>query len=505
VASSDRAWQKARELVRQAASLLPVLDPGQRLDGTDVLSSRAFEMLRRAAVLAGTKFPKKTIPWKPANGLRTIGDGRGGLFHICLAPRTDLHLRVRKPQDALLVVQGNPLAEQQRTDFSLNETFIGSHVFSRSRGADALVLPLRLAAGDNLLSFSFHGVQNAARRTVMFLSRLSLFSDDVRQWSVDSPRRRRQYGKLKQEPAAREVAPIAPKTHRISVVIPCRNSGATLERTIRSLLEQNYPDLEIILMDGASIDETGEIIQRYRDRLAVVERGPDGGQVDAINHGFRLATGELRGWLCADDELLPGCLHEVNRLFDSHPESGVVSGGCERVYADRSREITRPPADVWSVIGMRNPLEQPSTFWRTDLHKRVGELDAGYELVFDWDLWARFAEAGARIATTSHPLSRYHFSEDNKTSSAGSLHAQEGLRIIRRYGPLDGSVADAYQILYHFDLLGCLDRRGGRAEPVTGTYRKVRALLASIVGQQSMDLYNLHFASLQERGLVWWR
>ena len=108
------------------------------------------------------------------------------------------------------------------------------------------------------------------------------------------------------------------------------------------------------------------------------------------------------------------------------------------------------------LIGIKNVIEQPSTFWRADLHRTVGELDIRYNLAFDWDLWNRFRRAGAAIRVTDQTLSRYYFSDTNKSGNSGRGHFTESFTIVRKYGPL--GLAHVFRFLYvQFDLHGCYD------------------------------------------------
>jgi glycosyltransferase involved in cell wall biosynthesis len=161
----------------------------------------------------------------------------------------------------------------------------------------------------------------------------------------------------------------------ISIVIPNFNSGPVLERAIKSLIAQDYADLQIILMDGGSSDESRQTIEKYRHLLDTVVIEKDKGQADALNKGFLLARGDVWGWLCADDELIPGALNEVARVFSENSNAGVVTGACERVFADGSRLVCPPDADPWQKINVQNVIEQSATFWRAGLHRRV----FGYE------------------------------------------------------------------------------------------------------------------------------
>src|ERR1700681_387573 len=123
---------------------------------------------------------------------------------------------------------------------------------------------------------------------------------------------------------------------RISVIVPNLNSGAVLNRCLASLRGQNIPAVEVIVVDALSSDDSVKAIERNRDWLSKVISEKDEGQADGLNKGFRQATGDIFGWLCADDELAPGALNYVSTLFDAHPGADVVLGACERRFLEGS-------------------------------------------------------------------------------------------------------------------------------------------------------------------------
>ncbi len=292
---------------------------------------------------------------------------------------------------------------------------------------------------------------------------------------------------------------------RFSIVIPNYNSGPLLERALRSVLAQNYPDLQIILADAQSTDASRQTIEEYRHVFDPLLCEKDDGQADGLNRGFRHARGDLHGWLCSDDELLPGALAHIAATFRSNPEADVVLGACERIYPDGRVAVTYPDPDAWRTIGLRDTIEQPSTFWSAALHRKLGELDPTFYLAFDWDFWCRMRDVGARLVATDQVLSRYHFSASNKSGSSGRRHLEEGLRIIRRHCPRGWLFAPAYRFLYeHFDLRGCYDLPPTCSPARAAAFRLTTKILTAVLGQDPLLLYNLHFASLQERGLPWW-
>ncbi|HID97452.1 MAG TPA: glycosyltransferase [Thermodesulfobacteriaceae bacterium] len=292
---------------------------------------------------------------------------------------------------------------------------------------------------------------------------------------------------------------------QFSIVIPNFNSGEVLERAIRSLIGQEYPLLQIIMVDAGSNDVSTGIIDRYRKYFDVLIVGPDRGQADGLNKGFSLATGDVFGWLCADDELLPGTLAHVAEIFETDPHADMVTGGCERIFEDGTSVITRANPRVTEEIGIQNSIEQPSTFWKAALHKQTGELDLSYYLGFDWDFWARMIRNGAAVVTTDRVLSRYYFSDTNKCGTAGNLFAEEAFRVIRKHGPMAGGLAYVYRFLYfHFDLKGCFDRPPRSTRNRYLLYRYTRNILKFLIGPRLLNMYNWHFASCQERNIKWY-
>lgn len=292
---------------------------------------------------------------------------------------------------------------------------------------------------------------------------------------------------------------------RFSIVIPNYNSGSTLERAIRSIIDQNYPSLQLIVCDSESTDNSREIIERYRDRISKIIIRKDKGQADGLNYGFSFADGDIFGWLCADDELLPGSLAHAAELFEKHPDTDIVTGMCERVYADGQPQMSPPDPKVWDNIGIQCVIEQSATFWRGALHRKVGQLDDSFHMCFDWDFWNRLKKAGGRIIQTDRVMSRYYFSETNKSGSAGSRFTKEAFRILHNYGPMRGLLAYVYRFLYQtFDLQGCYDKPPTCTLPRSHMFIWTLALLRGLIGKDLLYKYNWHFASCQERGLKWW-
>ncbi len=292
---------------------------------------------------------------------------------------------------------------------------------------------------------------------------------------------------------------------RITIVIPSYNSGPVIERCLASIAAQGYEYLELILADGESTDESIEICRHWRDRFSVFISEPDSGIAEALNRGFAQATGDIFGWLAADDELAPGALDRVARIFADNSGVDVVTGGCRRYFPDGSRVETVPPDDLTERIRFKNVIEQPSTFWRADLHRRTGVLDTRLKLAFDWDFWCRFAKAGATFHVDPYVLSHYHFSDDNLTSRGGEKTMKEMFSVVARYGPYHGLTAYLYRFLFHaFDLHGCYDRPPSGSRWRQAIFYGLLPVLYAIFGTKIVNGYNWNFASRQMRNKKWY-
>jgi len=213
--------------------------------------------------------------------------------------------------------------------------------------------------------------------------------------------------------------PVLSTPPRISIVTPSFNQAIFLERTLKSVLEQNYPDLEYIVQDGGSKDGSVEILERYSDRLTFWESKPDEGQTNAINLGFRHASGEIMAYLNSDDLLLPGALAYVATYFEQHPEVDVVYG--HRIIIDENdQEIGRwiLPAHDDEVLTWVDFVPQETLFWRRRIWESIGgSLDESFHFAMDWDLLLRFRDAGARFARLPGFLAAFRVHPQQKTSA----------------------------------------------------------------------------------------
>lgn len=205
---------------------------------------------------------------------------------------------------------------------------------------------------------------------------------------------------------------------RISIVTPSFNQGSYIERTIKSVLDQNYPNLEYVIQDGLSSDNTADIIRKYEDKLTHWESVKDNGQSQAINLGFAHCSGEIMAYLNSDDLLLPGSLDYVARYFMQHPDVDVVYG--HRVLIDENDlDIGRwvLPQHNNAVLSWADYIPQETLFWRRSLWEKVGGIDESFKFAMDWDLILRFRDAGAKFKRLPKFIGAFRIHPSQKTSA----------------------------------------------------------------------------------------
>jgi GT2 family glycosyltransferase len=225
-----------------------------------------------------------------------------------------------------------------------------------------------------------------------------------------------------------------PDPPRMSIVTPSFQQGRYVERTIFSVVNQRYPDLEYVVQDGGSTDETVDVLQRFDGELTCWVSEPDGGQADAINRGFSRTAGEIMAWLNSDDLLLPGALAYVARFFASHPDVDVVYGN--RLLIDENDGdigIWVLPKHDDVMLTNIDYVPQETLFWRRRIWESAGgRIDPGFDYALDWDLLLRFREAGAKIVRLPRFLGAFRVHDEQKTSAQDTIGAVECARLRQR-------------------------------------------------------------------------
>lgn len=225
--------------------------------------------------------------------------------------------------------------------------------------------------------------------------------------------------------------------------MPSYNQGAFVEQALLSVLGQGYPNLELIVMDGGSTDETIAILERYTDQIAYWVSEPDGGQAQAINRGFGRATGELLAWLNTDDMYMPGALHRVAGVLTPCEAPALVYGGCLhfREGEEKAWAYWPEPFDAERLTHF-DYLVQPASFWTRALWEATGELNEALHYGMDWDWYIR---ASRVVAFTPLPayLAIYRLHDKHKTGAGGEKRARELVQIVETYG--DAAWAAAFR------------------------------------------------------------
>lgn len=221
---------------------------------------------------------------------------------------------------------------------------------------------------------------------------------------------------------------------KISIITPSFNQGKTLTQTIDSVLGQKYPNLEYIIMDGGSSDNSADIIRSHQKHLAYWVSEKDGGQSNAINSGYRKATGEIIAWLNSDDEYCPESLAHVADLFGD-PAVDVVAGYCE-VFGEGVAEgrLIRPSNEKIEYLPASTGIPQPSVFMRKSVIDRRGfwvRDDLNYAM--DIELWCYMRSQNPNWKITDKILSRFYAGPQTKTSTGGNKIFAERAGIYAEY------------------------------------------------------------------------
>ena len=219
----------------------------------------------------------------------------------------------------------------------------------------------------------------------------------------------------------------------VTIVTPSFNQGQFIEETIKSVLTQDYPNFEYIIVDGGSMDETAEIAERFSDRLRFVSE-PDRGQSDAINKGFRMASGSIVAWLNSDDIFLPGAISAAVAYFLEHPECGAVYGEGYQIDGEsnvKSRFEHTQPFDLWKLTYLSDYILQQTAFFRRSVFEEVGYLDESLFYSMDWDILTRIGKAHM-LGYIPRFLGALREHGEAKTSKGGVRRFKEIARLLRK-------------------------------------------------------------------------
>lgn len=222
---------------------------------------------------------------------------------------------------------------------------------------------------------------------------------------------------------------------RVCLITPSYNSGRYLRAAIESVLAQDYPAIEYLVMDGGSSDGTLSVLREYGDRVRWIS-APDDGQADAIARGFERAEGEILGWLNADDVLKHGAVRAIVEAFQARPSAALIYGHADFIDAD-GRTIgpctVVEPYDRQRLIHYGDYIVQPAAFFSREAYTQIGGLDRSLNWAMDWDLWIRLA-LQYEVFHIDDELASYRWLGSNKTAEGGFARLREVEAVAARYG-----------------------------------------------------------------------
>ena len=221
----------------------------------------------------------------------------------------------------------------------------------------------------------------------------------------------------------------------VSILTPSFNQARYLDATIQSVLSQDYPHIEYMIVDGGSNDGTVDVIKKYQSKLAWWVSEKDKGQTDAINKGFARASGEILAWLNSDDTYEPGAVSAAVRYLQEHPQVGMVYADCNFIN-ETGRVIGKFGSAQTSYRLLRqgySHIPQQTMFFRADLWKQVGPLDPSFYFAMDYDLWTRIA-ARSEIKYVPQTWANFRLHTSGKTILADDRCWPEMIRVHYRDG-----------------------------------------------------------------------
>lgn len=227
---------------------------------------------------------------------------------------------------------------------------------------------------------------------------------------------------------------------RISIITPSFNQGHFIEETIRSVLLQNYPNLEYIIIDGGSTDSTVEIIKQYESQITYWTSEPDRGQTHAINKGIARATGDILAYLNSDDYYLPGTLFRVAEYFCQFPQTDLLHGRCRYVNEQGEKigeqfgniQSFEEIVDLWGVWWQRRQFVQPEVFWSRRIADQIGQFREDLHYVMDYEYWCRILQADGVVGRLDSEFTCFRFTALQKSSHSEAV-AEELLTVVQRW------------------------------------------------------------------------
>jgi glycosyltransferase involved in cell wall biosynthesis len=232
-----------------------------------------------------------------------------------------------------------------------------------------------------------------------------------------------------------------PDAPRFTIVIPSFNQGQYIEETIRSILLQNYPNLELFVMDGGSKDDTCNVLRKYDRWITGWVSEKDRGQTHAINKGFLRSTGDIHAYINSDDFYLPGALAKVAKAFADHPSADIIHGVCRKIneqgveigtHQGKLRNFAEA-LNVWEHWWKNDQFIQPEVFWKADRHRAVGPFREELYFVMDYDFWLRLFREGATAQAIDEDICCFRVLPEQKSARKDELSEEMLTKVV---GPM---------------------------------------------------------------------
>ncbi len=219
---------------------------------------------------------------------------------------------------------------------------------------------------------------------------------------------------------------------KITIITPSYQQGKYLEKTIQSVVNQDYPKLEYLIFDGGSTDETVSILKKYDSQINYWVSEPDDGQSDAINKGLRQATGDILTWINSDDQLIPNTLHEIGYFFVQNPDTFLAHGKTILFGENYAETITGAPEKDLEILYLAClPFPQPSSFFRREVIEKFGFLNEDLHYGMDYDLFLQVA-LNQKITRLEGVYSKYLLHPQSKSMTDNSKFAHDYARIFSK-------------------------------------------------------------------------
>jgi glycosyltransferase involved in cell wall biosynthesis len=241
---------------------------------------------------------------------------------------------------------------------------------------------------------------------------------------------------------------------KISIVTPSYNQGKFIEQTILSVIGQNYPNLEYIIIDGGSTDNTIEIIKKYEKYITYWISQKDNGQSEAINKGFRIATGSILAWLNSDDYYLPNILFEIANKF-SVDKPKIVFGNCIHIKEGTNKiwgSRVDKKHESFNLL-YEDYIIQPSSFWNKLTWDLVGNVNENLHYGFDWDWFIRALQKEVLFESCQQYFSIYRIHENHKSGTGADKREKELQEIYKNYAGAEMEQLFAYLITHRTKII----------------------------------------------------